>query len=55
MQSEFLKRDSNPGAKTPSLDPLECCEPGWCAVVVDSRLKPVRFDGGDMPSIAVYV
>ena len=34
------------------LDPFDCREPGRCAVVVVSRLNPVRFDGGDIPSIA---
>src|ERR1035441_7252544 len=34
------------------LDPFDCREPGRCAVVVESRLNPVRFDGGDVPSIA---
>src|ERR1022692_3184533 len=35
------------------LDPLDCREPGRCAViVVVSRLNPVRLDGGDLPSIA---
>jgi hypothetical protein len=39
---------------TPSriLDPFDCREPGWYAVVVVSRLNPVRFDGGDISSIA---
>jgi uncharacterized protein YeaO (DUF488 family) len=35
-----------------SLDPFDCREPGRCAVVVVSRLNPVRFNGGDIPSIA---
>src|SRR5438094_3888940 len=35
-----------------SLDPFDCREPGGCAVVVISRLNPVRFDAGDIPSIA---
>jgi hypothetical protein len=35
-----------------SLDPFDCREPGWRPVVVVSRLNPVRFDGGDIPSIA---
>src|ERR1700724_1175489 len=35
-----------------SLDPFDCREPGRCAVVVVSRLNPIRFDGGDIPSIA---
>ena len=35
-----------------SLDPFDCREPGRCAVIVVSRLNPVRFDGGDIPSIA---
>src|SRR5208283_445336 len=35
-----------------SLDPFDCREPGRCAVVVNSRLKPVRFDGGNIPTIA---
>ncbi len=39
-------------ANARSLDPLDCREPGRCAVVVVSRLDPVRFDGGDTPSIA---
>ena len=34
------------------LGPFDCREPGRCAVVVVSRLNPVRFDGGDIPSIA---
>src|ERR1017187_9255144 len=35
------------------LEPIDCREPGRCAVViVVSRLNPVRFDGGDIPSIA---
>ena len=29
--------------------------PGWCAVVVVSRLNPVRLDSGDIPSIALSV
>ena len=33
-------------------DPFDCREPSRCAVVVVSRLNPVRFDGGDIPSIA---
>jgi hypothetical protein len=32
------------------LDPFDCREPGRCAVSVESRLKPVRFDGGEIPS-----
>ncbi len=36
-----------------SLDPFDCREPGRCAVVVVSRLNPVRFDGGDILSVAV--
>src|SRR4030095_4421057 len=35
-----------------SLDPFDCREPGRCAVVVASRLNPIGFDGGDIPSIA---
>ena len=35
-----------------SLDPFDCREPGRCTVVVVSRLNPVRFDSGDMPSSA---
>src|SRR5882724_13028640 len=35
-----------------SLDPFDCREPSWCAVVVVSRQSPVRFDGGDIPPIA---
>ena len=35
-----------------SLDPFDCREPGRCAVIVVSRLNPVRFDGSDIPSIA---
>src|SRR5712691_13173786 len=35
-----------------SLDPFDGREPGRCAVVVVSRLNPVRFDGDDIPSIA---
>src|SRR6267378_1045854 len=35
-----------------SLNPFDCCKPGRCAVFVESRLKPVGFDGGDIPSIA---
>jgi len=35
-----------------SLDPFDCREPGRCAVIVVSRLNPVRFDGDDIPSIA---
>ena len=35
-----------------SLDPFDCREPGRCAVVVVSRLNPVRFNGGDIPSMA---
>lgn len=35
-----------------SLDPFYCREPGRYAVVVVCRLNPVRFDGGDIPSIA---
>jgi hypothetical protein len=34
------------------LDSFDCREPGRCAVVVVSRLNPVRFDGGDISSIA---
>ncbi len=34
------------------LDPFDCREPSRCAVVVVSRLNPVRFDGGDIPTIA---
>src|SRR5262245_44016575 len=34
------------------LDPFDCREPGRCAVVVVSRLNPVRFDSGDIPSVA---
>jgi hypothetical protein len=32
------------------LDPLDGRQPGRCAVVVVSRVNPVRFDGGDLPS-----
>src|SRR5262245_66359372 len=39
--------------RTP-LDPFDCREPGGCAVVVVSRPNPVRFDGGDIPSIAGF-
>ena len=35
-----------------TLDPFDCREPRRCAVVVVSRLNPIRFDGGDIPSIA---
>src|SRR5437867_9496818 len=35
-----------------SLVPFDCREPCRCAVVVVSRLNPVLFDGGDIPSIA---
>jgi hypothetical protein len=35
-----------------SLDPFDCREPGRCAVVVESRLNPVRLYGGDVPSTA---
>ncbi len=35
-----------------SLDPFDCREPGRCAVVVESRLNPVWFNGGDIPSTA---
>jgi hypothetical protein len=35
-----------------SLDPFDCREPGWCAVVVVSRLNPVWSDAGDIPSMA---
>jgi hypothetical protein len=35
-----------------SLGPFDCREPGRCAVVVVSRLDPVWFDGGDIPSTA---
>jgi hypothetical protein len=31
---------------------FDCREPGGCAVVVESRLNPVRLDGGDIPSSA---
>ena len=34
------------------LNPFDGGEPGRCAVVVDSCLKPVRFDSGDIPSTA---
>ena len=34
-----------------SLGPLNCCEPGRCAVVVESGLQPIWFDGDDIPSI----
>jgi hypothetical protein len=34
-----------------SLDPFDCREPRRCAVVVESRLNPVWFNGGDIPSI----
>jgi len=30
---------------------FDCREPRRCAVVVVSRLDPVRFDGGDIPSM----
>src|SRR5262249_15623348 len=36
-----------------SLDPFHCRRPGRCAVVVISRLNPVRFDGDDIPSCSV--
>ena len=32
-------------------DPFDCREPGRRAVVVESRLNPVCFNGGDIPSI----
>ncbi len=35
-----------------SLDPFDCREPSRRAVVVESRLNPVRFDGGNIPSTA---
>ena len=36
-----------------NLESFDCREPSRCAVViVESRPKPVRFDGGDIPSIA---
>ena len=44
--------DRSPGRQSHSLDPFDCREPGRCAVVVVSRLNPVRFDGGDIPSVA---
>src|SRR5271170_1868895 len=39
------------GRPAPPLDPFDRREPGRCAVVVESRVNPVRFDGGDIPSV----
>lgn len=37
--------------KSAELEPFDCREPRWCAVVlVVSRLNPVWFNGGDIPS-----
>jgi len=50
-----LARDESIAGRRPkrrTLDPFDCRKPGRCAVVVVSRLNPVRFDGGDIPSIA---
>src|SRR3982751_275357 len=33
------------------LDAFDCCQPGWCAVVVESGVNPVRIDGDNIPSI----
>ncbi len=39
--------------KSGSLDPFDCREPGRCTVViVESRPNAVRFDCGDIPTIA---
>ena len=35
-----------------TLDSFDGREPGRCAVVVVSRLNPIRFDGGDNPPVA---
>ncbi len=35
-----------------SLNPFDRCEPGRRTVFVESGVKPVGFDGGDIPSIA---
>jgi len=43
----IAQRADQPGR----LDPFDGREPGRCAVVVESRLNPVRFDGDDVPSI----
>src|SRR5277367_1428902 len=40
------------GDRSRSLDPFDCSEPGRCAVVVESGLNPVRFDGDDFPPTA---
>src|SRR6516225_6378849 len=37
---------------THNLNPLDSREPRRCAVVVESRLNPLRFDGKDIPSMA---
>src|SRR6516165_10523616 len=48
------KREKNSQGSTPDshLLPLDCREPRGKADVVESRLKPLTFDGGDMPSTA---
>src|ERR1700720_2338513 len=48
----FFVRFAYPTTNSALLDPFDCREPGRCAVVVVSRLNPVRFDGSDIPSIA---
>lgn len=35
-----------------SLDPLDGHEPRRCAVAVESRVNPVRFEGKEVPSTA---
>ena len=49
-----VRTSQKPGSRTWScpLDPFDRREPARCAVVVESRLNPVRFDGGHIPSIA---
>ena len=61
FRSSRLSRPVSTTTSCPSTEPLSVSrsldlfdgrEPGRYAVVVVSRLNPVRFDGGDVPSVA---
>ena len=51
-ESRTTARIAHRADQSRGLDPFDRREPGRCAIVVESRLNPVRFYGGDIPSTA---
>jgi len=41
-----------PRHQSGSLDTIDSHQPARCSVVVDSRVEPFRFDGGDTPTVS---